>query len=169
MGVVTIGIFSATSQGILGSILLMLSHGIVSSALFLCVGFLYERHHTRIIKYYSGLQATMPLFSFFFTVFTLANIGLPGTSSFIGEFLIILGCFVNNTICAFFCATGMVLGAGYSLWLLNRILFGNLKLYSIVCFKDLNRLECYCLIPFCLFTIFIGFYPEIISTYIYIV
>jgi NADH-quinone oxidoreductase subunit M len=97
MGVVTIGIFSSVTQSILGSILLMLSHGIVSGALFLCIGILYERHHTRIIKYYSGLLTTMPIFSVFFTIFTMAHIGLPGTSSFIGEFLIILGCFVLNS------------------------------------------------------------------------
>jgi NADH-quinone oxidoreductase subunit M len=97
MGVVTIGIFSSVAQGILGSILLMISHGIVSGALFLCIGILYERHHTRIIKYYSGLLTTMPLFSVFFITFTMANIGLPGTSSFIGEFLIILGALVLNS------------------------------------------------------------------------
>jgi len=97
MAVVTIGIFSSSAQGILGSILLMLSHGIVSGALFLCIGILYERHHTRIIKYYSGLLTTMPLFATFFTLFTLGNLGLPGTSSFVGEFLIILGCTLTNT------------------------------------------------------------------------
>jgi NADH-quinone oxidoreductase subunit M len=97
MGVVTIGIFSAVSQSILGSIFLMISHGIVSGALFLCIGILYERYHTRIIRYYAGLSTTMPLFSSFFTVFTLANIGLPGTSSFIGEYLIIVGCLLTNT------------------------------------------------------------------------
>ena len=97
MGVVTIGIFSSASQSILGSVFLMVSHGIVSGALFLCIGLLYERHHTRIIKYYSGLLTTMPLFSIFFTLFTMANIGLPGTSSFIGEFLIIAGCLLTNS------------------------------------------------------------------------
>tara|TARA_B110000902_G_C14144828_1_gene527203 strand:- start:48 stop:413 length:366 start_codon:yes stop_codon:yes gene_type:complete len=97
MGVVTIGIFSATAQNLLGSILLMISHGIVSGALFLCIGLLYERHHTRIIKYFAGLLTTMPIFSTFFALFTMANIGLPGTSSFIGEFLIIAGCFLTNT------------------------------------------------------------------------
>ena len=97
MGVVTIGIFSATTQGILGSILLMISHGIVSGALFLCIGMIYERHHTRIVKYYSGLLVTMPLFSSFFMLFTMANIGLPGTSSFVGEFLIITGCLLTNS------------------------------------------------------------------------
>jgi len=97
MGVVCIGIFSSLNQSILGCIFLMISHGIVSGALFLCIGILYERYNTRLIKYYSGLLATKPLFSFFFTVFTLANIGLPGTNSFIGEFLIILGCFLANS------------------------------------------------------------------------
>jgi len=97
MGVVTIGIFSGVTQGILGAIFLMISHGIVSGALFLCIGILYERYHTRIVKYYSGLLVTMPLFSTFFTIFTMANIGLPGTSSFIGEFLVIAGCFLTNT------------------------------------------------------------------------
>jgi len=97
MGVVTIGIFSSVSQSIMGSIFLMVSHGVVSSALFLCIGILYERYHTRIIKYYSGLLTTMPLFSSFFMLFTMANIGLPGTSSFIGEFLIIAGCLLVNS------------------------------------------------------------------------
>jgi len=115
MGVVTIGIFSGVSQGVLGSILLMISHGIVSGALFLCIGLLYERYHTRIIKYYAGLLVTMPIFSTFFTIFTMANIGLPGTSSFIGEFLIIAGCFLTNNLIALFSAFGMVLGGCYSL------------------------------------------------------
>jgi len=115
MGVVTIGIFSYTTQNLIGSILLMISHGIVSGALFLCIGLLYERHHTRIIKYFAGLLTTTPIFSSFFTLFTMANIGLPGTSSFVGEFLIIAGCFLTNTLAGLFSAIGMVLGGGYSL------------------------------------------------------
>jgi len=115
MGVVTIGIFSSLHQSILGAIFLMISHGIVSGALFLCIGILYERHHTRIIKYYSGLLVTMPVFSTFFTIFIMANIGLPGTSSFVGEFLIIAGCLLTNSLAALFCASGMVLGGCYSL------------------------------------------------------
>jgi NADH-quinone oxidoreductase subunit M len=115
MGVVCIGIFSSVSQSLLGSILLMVSHGIVSGALFLCIGILYERYNTRLIKYYAGLLTTKPLFSTFFTIFTMANIGLPGTNSFIGEFLIILGCFLINSWAAVFCASGMVLGGAYSL------------------------------------------------------
>jgi NADH:ubiquinone oxidoreductase subunit 4 (subunit M) len=93
----------------------MISHGIVSSALFLCVGMIYERHHTRIIKYYSGLLTTMPIFSSFFLLFTMGNIGLPGTSSFVGEFLIIMGCLLSNSFAAVICGLSMVLGGGYSL------------------------------------------------------
>jgi NADH:ubiquinone oxidoreductase subunit 4 (subunit M) len=115
MGLVTLGIFSANSQGILGAILLMISHGIVSSALFLCVGILYERHHTRIVKYYTGLIHTMPLFSVCFIIFSLGNIGLPTTSSFIGEFLVVVGCYEANSLAALLSCAGMVLGAGYSL------------------------------------------------------
>jgi len=115
MGVVSIGLFSSTSQSVLGAVLLMISHGIVSGALFLCIGLLYERHHTRIIKYYAGLITTAPLYSAFFMLFSMANIGLPGTSSFIGEFLIILGCLLSNKCAAFFSALGMVLGGAYSL------------------------------------------------------
>lgn len=169
MGVVTIGLFSSVSQSILGSIFLMVSHGIVSGALFLCIGLLYERHHTRIIKYYSGLLTTMPLFSTFFTIFTMANIGLPGTSSFIGEFLIIAGCLLTNSWAAFFSATGMVLGAGYSLWLLNRILFGNIKKFSIQEYRDLTRIEFYYLAPYAVLTIVFGLYPETLINFIYIV
>jgi NADH-quinone oxidoreductase subunit M len=169
MGVVTIGIFSGVTQGILGAIFLMISHGIVSGALFLCIGILYERYHTRIVKYYSGLLVTMPLFSTFFTIFTMANIGLTGTSSFIGEFLVISGCFLNNTWVAFFCAFSMVLGGGYSLWLLNRILFGNIKKFSVQQYKDITRLEFYYLFPYAFLTIFLGLFPELVTLNIYIV
>ena len=166
MGVVTIGIFSSTPQGVLGSILLMISHGIVSSALFLCVGMIYERHHTRIIKYYSGLLTTMPIFSSFFLLFTMGNIGLPGTSSFVGEFLIIMGCLLSNSFAAVICGLSMVLGGGYSLWLLNRILFGNIKNFSILVFCDSNRMEFNCLLPFVFLTLILGFFPELITHYI---
>lgn len=162
MGLVTIGLFSANSQGILGAILLMISHGIVSSALFLCVGILYERHHTRVIKYYSGLIHTMPLFSVCFIIFSLGNLGLPATSSFIGEFLVIVGCFETNSWAALLSGMGMILGAGYSLWLLNRILFGNIKRYSITIFKDVSRFEFYTLVPFVFLTFLFGLFPEII-------
>lgn len=166
MGVVTIGIFSATSQNLIGSIVLMISHGIVSGALFLCIGLLYERHHTRIVKYFAGLLTTMPLFSAFFMIFTMANIGLPGTSSFLGEFLIIAGCTQTNTWVALFSAIGMVLGGGYSLWLLNRIAFGNIKNFSIKEFQDLTRIEFFYLLPYAFLTILIGIFPEVITCFI---
>jgi len=166
MGLVTIGLFSCNAQGILGAILLMISHGIVSSALFLCIGVLYERHHTRIVRYYSGLIHTMPLFSVCFIIFSLGNLGLPGTSSFIGEFLIIAGSFETNSWVALLSGSGMVLGAGYSLWLLNRLLFGNVKNISIANLKDLTRLEFYTLLPFVLLTFILGIYPEFIVNYV---
>lgn len=169
MGIVTIGLFSLNTPGITGSVLLMLSHGVVSSALFLCIGILYERHSTRIVKYYSGLIHTMPLFSVCFIIFTLGNIGLPGTSSFVGEFLVLTGCFNVNSVVALFSGTGMVLGAGYSLWLLNRLLFGNPKHYAIQHLKDLTRLEFSMLFPYVLLTFILGVTPEIIMCYINIV
>ncbi len=163
MGLVTAAIFSFNYEAIFGSVFLMLSHGIVSSGLFLMVGFLYEKHHTRVLKYYSGLIHVMPLFSFFFIVFTLGNIGLPGTSSFIGEILIIIGCFKMNSWTALLVSTGMVLGAGYSLWLCNRLLFGNIKKYSIKEFKDISRREFFILLPFLFLVFFLGLYPDIIT------
>ena len=167
MGIVTIGMFSSISQSILGSIFLMVSHGIVSGALFLCIGFLYERHGTRVIKYFSGLLTTMPLFSVFFVIFTMANIGLPGTSSFIGEFLILVGCLATNSWAAFFCATGMVLSAAYGLWLQNRILFGNIKKFYVSEYCDLTRIEFFSLLPYAFLTIFLGVFPEFLFDYIY--
>jgi len=166
MGLVTIGLFCGNSQGILGAILLMISHGIVSGALFLCIGILYERHHTRIVRYYSGLIHTMPMFAVSFIIFSLANLGLPGTSSFIGEFLIIAGSFETNSWVALLCGTGMVLGAGYSLWLLNRLLFGNSKNIAVAHLRDLTRLEFFILLPFILLTFIIGVYPEFIVNYV---
>jgi NADH-ubiquinone oxidoreductase chain 4 len=161
MNFVTIGMFSLNMQGIEGSILLMLSHGLVSSALFLCVGALYDRHKTRLVRYYGGLVHTMPIFSVIFLFFTLANMSLPGTSSFIGEFLILVGAFQRNTLIATLAAIGMVLGAAYSLWLYNRVVFGNFKPNFINKFSDLNRREVFIFIPFILGVIWMGIYPEI--------
>jgi NADH-quinone oxidoreductase subunit M len=115
IGVTIIGAFSLTTIGIEGSIFQILSHGLVASALFLCVGVLYDRHHTRLIKYYSGVAHSIPIFVTLFIIFTIANIALPGTSSFVGEFLILLGAFQVNTVAAFGGATGIILGGGYSL------------------------------------------------------
>ena len=166
MGLVTVGIFSNNLQGMLGSILLMISHGIVSGALFLCIGILYERHQTRIVKYYSGLIHSMPLFTTCFIIFTLGNIGLPATSSFVGEILILVGCFEANSWVALLSGSGMVLGIGYSFWLCNRIAFGNNKQYSILEFRDLNRREFYMLLPFILLTFLFGLYPDIIVNFL---
>lgn len=128
MNFAVLGIFSFNLQGIEGSLFLMLSHGIVSSALFICVGILYDRYHTRLVLYYGGLAYNMPMFSFFFFLFTLANLSLPGTSSFIGEFLILLGIFQTNTFVTCAASLSIVLGAVYSIWLFNRIVFGALIL-----------------------------------------
>nr|YP_009002125.1 NADH dehydrogenase subunit 4 [Sporolithon durum]AGU16690.1 NADH dehydrogenase subunit 4 [Sporolithon durum] len=161
MGLVTIGIFTLNTQGIEGSIILMLSHGLVSSALFLCVGILYDRHKTRIIKYYSGLAQVMPLFTSFFLFFLFANIGFPGTSSFIGEFLVLLGAFQVSTFTCFFTAIGMVLSAAYSIWLFNRVSFGVLKIQYFNTFQDISRREFWILFPLLLTILWMGIYPNI--------
>lgn len=160
MGYVTLGLFSLNPQGIEGSILLMLSHGLVASALFLCVGVLYDRHKTRLVKYYGGCVHVMPIFSFFFLVFTMGNISLPGTSSFIGELLILAGSFQTNTFIATLASSGMVLGAGYSIWLLNRVIFGNFKTHYITNFSDVNRREFAIFLPFVIGVLWMGIYPE---------
>ena len=160
MNFVTLGLFSLNTQGIEGSILLMISHGLVSPALFLCVGVLYDRHKTRLLRYYSGCGRTMPLFAVLFVFFTMANISLPGTSSFIGEFLVFVGAYQSNTFIAFLAATGMVLGAAYGLWLCNRLLYGVVKPHFISNFSDVSRREFFMLFPFVLGILWIGIYPE---------
>jgi proton-translocating NADH-quinone oxidoreductase chain M len=161
MGFVTLGLFSFNPQGIEGAILLMLSHGFVASGLFLCVGFLYDRTHTLMIKYYGGLVHTMPIFAIVFLFLTFANLGLPGTSSFCGEFLVLTGVFQVNSCAATLASTGMVLGAAYSLWLYNRVMFGTLKPAYINSFADLNRREFCILVPFIIAIAVMGIYPEI--------
>lgn len=143
MNLIVLGLFSYTQQGIDGAIYLMIGHGIVSTGLFFCVGVLYERHHTRLLKYYGGLIETMPRYSIYFFMFTIANMGFPGTSNFVGEFLILIGIFEKNSIVMFFAATGIILGAVYSIWLYNRIIFGALKTkyMSTKVFKDVTPLE----------------------------
>ena len=160
MGLVTIGIFSGNIQGIIGSVFLMISHGVTSGGLFLMIGMLYERYSTRVVKYYGGIANVMPIFCVFFFIFNLANIGLPITSNFIGEVLVLFGCFHTNSFVALFAASGMVFGAGYNLWLVNRILFGNIKHHSIYIFKDLNRKEFVIFFPLIIITFFLGIYPE---------
>nr|WCH58031.1 NADH dehydrogenase subunit 4 [Hypnea brasiliensis] len=160
MGFVTIGIFSLNLQGLEGSIFLMLSHGLVSSALFFCVGILYDRYKTRIIKYYTGIIQVMPIFGIFFLFFIFANIGFPGTSSFIGEILVLLGAFQVNTILAFFSSLGMILGAAYSIWLFNRISFGSIKLNYLSIYQDMSRREFFILIPITILVVWMGVYPN---------
>nr|WCH57983.1 NADH dehydrogenase subunit 4 [Calliblepharis sp.] len=160
MGFVTIGIFSLNLQGLEGSLFLMLSHGLISSALFFCIGILYDRYKTRIIKYYTGLIQVMPIFGIFFLFFTFANIGFPGTSSFIGEILVLLGSFQVNTVLTFFASLGMVLGAAYSIWLFNRIGFGSLKLNYIITYQDISRREFFILIPLTILILWMGIYPN---------
>ena len=161
MGLIVIGIFSMNAQGLEGSIIQQLSHGLVSGALFLCVGVVYDRAHTRLVKYYSGLVQTMPVYITIFMLFTMANIALPGTSSFVGEFLILVGIFQANPAVCFFAATGMVLGGGYALWLFNRMAFGNIKSQYQCQFVDLNTRELATFLPLIVLTLVMGIYPEI--------
>src|SRR5665648_681708 len=160
MGFVTIGIFTLTMQGLQGGIFLMLSHGIVSAALFLCVGVLYDRMHTHEIAVFSGLVNRMPLYAFCFMLFTLANVGLPGTSGFIGEFLSLMGAFEVNTWVAAFATTGIILSAGYALWLYRRVMYGELEKPALRNIKDLSWREVAVITPLIVITIFFGFYPN---------
>jgi len=160
MGLVTMGIFSLTQQGIDGGIFQMLSHGIISGALFLCVGVVYDRMHTREIGAYGGLVERMPLYAVCFMVFTLANMGLPGTSGFIGEFLTMLGTFQVNTWVVIFAATGTILSAGYMLWLYGRIIFGALVKPALLAIQDLSVREIAILAPLVALTIAFGVYPK---------
>jgi proton-translocating NADH-quinone oxidoreductase chain M len=161
MNVILVGMFALNAQGIEGAIIQQLSHGLVSGALFLGVGVLYDRHHSRFVKYYGGMAHVMPIFVTIFMFFTMANIALPGTSSFVGEFLILVGAFQANTMITMLAATGMVLGGAYSLWLYNRVAFGNLKTQSIHEFSDVNRREFFVQLPLILGTLLMGIYPEI--------
>ena len=161
MNLVMVGLFSFNTIGLEGAILQSLSHGFVASALFLIIGIVYERHHTRMVKYYGGLVHTMPLYTFIFLFFTMSNIGLPGTGSFVGEFLILAGSFKTNTSATFISATGMIIGGCYSLWLFNRISYGNLKVQYLKDYIDINKREAFIFLPLISGTIFIGLYPEI--------
>lgn len=161
MNVVMLGIFSFNNIGIEGALLQSLSHGFVASALFIIIGVVYERYRTRLVKYYGGLVHTMPLYVSIFLFFTMANIGFPGTSGFIGEFLIFIGSFKVNSTVTFFGATGMILGGCYALWLLNRIAFGNLKNQYLKLTLDLNRREFFIFAPLICYTLILGLTPEV--------
>ena len=160
MGFVTMGIFTLTHQGVEGGIYQMLSHGVVSGALFLCVGVIYDRIHTREIAAYGGLVNRMPLYAACFMVFTLANVGLPGTGGFVGEFLTMLGAFRVNTWVAIFAATGTILSAAYALYLYRRIIYGALVKPSLQTIMDLTPREIAILAPLVIITIAMGVYPK---------
>ncbi|NDW06533.1 NADH-quinone oxidoreductase subunit M [Jiella pacifica] len=159
MGFVTMGIFAANEQGVQGAIFQMLSHGLVSGALFLCVGVVYDRMHTREISAYGGLVNRMPHYAVVMLIFTMANVGLPGTSGFVGEFLTLLGVFQVNSWVAIFATTGVILSAGYALWLYRRVIFGALEKESLRSILDLSGREKLLLYPLVALVIFFGVYP----------
>jgi NADH-quinone oxidoreductase subunit M len=159
MGYVTLGIFTFTKQGIEGSIFQMISHGLISAALFLCVGVVYDRLHSRLISTYGGVVNYLPKYSLLFLIFALAGLGLPGTSGFLGEFLVLTGTFQKSYIAALLAAFGVVLGAAYMLWLTKRVIFGDTTNNEIKNLKDINILETTMLVSLAFFVIFFGFYP----------
>jgi len=160
MGFVTIGIFSITKQGLEGSIIQMISHGLISAALFLCVGVLYDRYHSRMISSYGGLVNIMPKYALVFMVFTLAALGLPGTSGFVGEFLVLVGVFQKNILVAVLSSLGVIFAAAYMLWLYRRVVFGKISNAEIKDMKDLNNKELYIFLSLVFLIIFFGIYPE---------
>jgi len=160
MGYVTLGIFTVNQQGLEGSIVQMISHGLVSAALFLCVGVVYDRMHSRMIATYGGIVATMPKYALLFMIFTLAAIGLPGTSGFVGEFLILIGVFKKSFLVAVIASLGVILGAAYMLWLYKRVVFGKLINKDLLKMIDLNKSEIFILSCLAIPTLFFGFYPE---------
>tara|TARA_Y100000590_G_C15732627_1_gene1017563 strand:- start:1928 stop:3415 length:1488 start_codon:yes stop_codon:yes gene_type:complete len=160
MGYVTLGIFSVTQQSLEGSIVQMISHGLVSAALFLCVGVVYDRMHSRLISTYGGLVSIMPKYAVLFMIFTLAAIGLPGTSGFVGEFLILMGTFKKNFLVATIATLGVILGAAYMLWLYKRVVFGKIVNNELKKIPDLNKSEIFILTFLAIPTLFFGFYPE---------
>jgi NADH-quinone oxidoreductase subunit M len=159
MGFVTMGIFAMNAEGVQGALFQMLSHGLVSGALFLCVGVIYDRMHTREIAAYGGLVNNMPKYATAFMIFTMANVGLPGTTGFIGEFLTLLGAFKTNSWVAFFAATGLILSACYALWLYRKVIFGALTKENLKGMLDLSTREKVILYPLVVLVIFFGVYP----------
>ena len=159
MGYVTLGIFTFTKQGLEGSIFQMISHGLISAALFLCVGVLYDRLHSRLISTYGGVVNYLPKYSLFFLIFALAGLGLPGTSGFLGEFLVLTGTFQKSYLVAMLATFGVILGAAYMLWLTKRVIFGIAKNDEVKNVKDINILEMIMLASLAFFVIFFGFYP----------
>lgn len=167
MNLVTIGIFSFNILGLEGAILQSISHGFVSGGMFLLIGVLYDRYHSRFLYYYGGLVHMMPIYSIFFLIFTLANIALPGTSSFVGEFLILAGIYKTNIVICAVSALGVILCGMYSLWLYNRTIFGNLKIDYTVQFKDMDLKEFLVLFPLLILIFIMGIYPSYFSYFIH--
>ncbi|MEM8850101.1 MAG: NADH-quinone oxidoreductase subunit M [Pseudomonadota bacterium] len=163
MGFVTMGIFAANQQGVDGAIFQMISHGFISGALFLCVGVVYDRMHTREITAYGGLVNRMPAYALIFMLFTMANVGLPGTSGFVGEFLTLVGVFQANTWVALVACTGVILSAAYALWLYRRVVFGDLIKESLRSITDLTAREKAIFAPLVFFTILLGVYPALVT------
>jgi len=163
MGFVTMGIFAANQQGVDGALFQMISHGFIAGALFLCVGVIYDRMHTREIKAYGGLVMRMPVYATLFMLFTMGNVGLPGTSAFVGEFLTLTGTFQVNTWAAFLAATGVILSASYALWLYKRVVFGELVKVELREIADVNRREMLVFAPLVAGTILLGVYPSLAS------
>jgi NADH-quinone oxidoreductase subunit M len=162
MGYVTMGIFAVNQQGIDGAIFQMISHGFISGALFLCVGVIYDRMHTREIDAYGGLVNRMPAYALIFLFFTMANVGLPGTSGFIGEFLVLMGIFQVNTWIAMFATTGVILSAAYALWLYRRVVMGDLIKESLRTISDMTIRERFIMAPLVVMTLLLGVYPALV-------
>jgi NADH-quinone oxidoreductase subunit M len=162
MGYVTMGIFAANQQGVDGAIFQMISHGFISGALFLCVGVIYDRMHTRDIDAYGGLVNRMPSYALIFLFFTMANVGLPGTSGFVGEFLTLMGIFQVNTWVALFAASGVILSAAYALWLYRRVVLGDLVKESLKSITDMGRREKMIFAPLVVMTLLLGVYPALV-------
>ena len=160
MGFVTVGIFTLTKQGLEGSIIQMISHGLISAALFLCVGVVYDRVHSRMISSYGGLVHIVPKYAVIFMIFTLAALGLPGTSGFVGEILILIGAFQKNILVAILASLGVIFAAAYMLWLYKRVIFGKINNNELKKICDLNKTEIFILSSLAFLTLFFGFYPE---------
>ena len=163
MGYVSMGIFAANQQGVDGAMFQMISHGFISGALFLCVGVIYDRMHTREIAAYGGLVNRMPIYAFVFMIFTMANVGLPGTSGFIGEFLTLMGIFQVNTWVAAVATTGVILSAAYALWLYRRVVMGELVKEALKSITDMTRREKAIFAPLVAMTLILGVYPSLVT------
>jgi len=168
MGFVTLGIFAFNVQGVEGAIMVMLAHGFVASALFLCVGVVYDRLHTRDIDRYGGLVNIMPRYALVFMFFTMASVGLPGTANFVGEVLVLVGIFKVSTWATFFALFGVILGAAYMLYLYRRVIFGELTKDDLKSMLDLNKREILIFAPLVIFTIWMGVYPSTFMDFIHV-